>query len=72
MFFFTCFGLAAAVFIHLSGVIWFYYPMDRALIDVLYVVVGWTLAGLAMSAIIKPRVLETNISRVEHRQAVSV
>ncbi|MBC8144217.1 MAG: hypothetical protein H7X80_01460, partial [bacterium] len=53
--FFTLFGLASAVFIHLSGPIWFYYPWDRALIDVLYVVLGWTLVGLVMAWRIKPQ-----------------
>ena len=68
-------GLFAGVFTHLSGPIWMYYPADRAIMDAVYSVLSWTLAGLAMAAIIKPRAAAVTptgtLNTVEREAAVA-
>lgn len=47
-------GTFVGVFAQLSGPIWMYYPWDRAMLDTVYNILSWSLAGAAMAAIIKP------------------
>lgn len=47
-------GIFAGFMADLSGPIWFHVPADFPLLNFVYHVVAWVLAGLAMAAIIKP------------------
>ena len=44
----------AVVATHLGNPIWFHHPWTFSLVQSSYLVVGWTLAGLVMGAVIRP------------------
>lgn len=48
-------GLFAGVAIEVGKTIWWYAPRDFILLNCAFHFVGWTLAGLAIAAVVKPR-----------------
>lgn len=44
----------AAIAIHLSTAIWWYYPWGYTLYSIVTLVVGWTLAGLVLATFVTP------------------
>jgi hypothetical protein len=51
-------GVIAAMVVDLPNWNWFAYPLDFTIMSALDKVIGWTLAGLALAAIVRPRRVE--------------
>ncbi|MFN3191779.1 MAG: DUF2760 domain-containing protein [Aureliella sp.] len=52
--FVTGLGVFVAIVGHMSYWNWMYFPLDYTIAFVIDVIVGWTLAGLAIAALVKP------------------
>ena len=51
----TLIGLVSFLYVHVPEWIWFGYPQDYVVAQLIMTLVGWALTGVALAVIIKPK-----------------